>query len=545
MTRTDSFSECVPSFEQTGLPPDRLAMGMAVSESAPDAPERIGVLFASPEVFPLAKTGGLADVSAALPAALSELGVDIRIVMPGYTESLDLAESKRKAIPLGDIQGLGEAALIVARTPDSGLPLLLVDCPALFRRHGRLYSDPEGKEWPDNAIRFALFSHAVTRIALGKAGINWRPHIAHVNDWHLGLAPALLRAQLGPRPRTVFTIHNLAFQGVFSADVFPLLGLPGGWLSPDGIEFYGQISFLKAGIRFADRLTTVSPTYAREVLTPEFGCGLDGLLRTRANDLVGILNGVDYESWTPENPAHVPYPFHAGDLSGKQQCKVMLQNELGLRADPHAPVIAFVSRITEQKMADVLPEITPTLTDNGAQFVVCGDGDRSIEQALRALQARQPRQIAVRIGYQEAMARRILAGADILAAPARFEPCGLTQMYAMRYGTIPVVRRVGGLADTVIGHGASEDSMKDTGTGFMFDAPTGGNLASAIERAINLYRRPEEWRGMQKRAMRQDFRWMRSAQRYRTLYEEFLQEPGIENPDSAARSRSLELRTGT
>lgn len=543
MTCTDSFSECVSSFEQPGLPVGRVTTGMA---AVPDsAPERISALFASPEVFPLAKTGGLADVSAALPAALSERGVDMRIVMPGYTESLDLAESKQKQIPLGDIQGFGEAALIVARNPGTGLPLLLVDCPSLFRRRGTLYSDVDGKEWSDNAIRFALFSHVVTRLALGKAGINWRPHIAHVNDWHLGLVPALLRAQLGPRPRTVFTIHNLAFQGVFSADVFPCLGLPGGWLHPDGIEFYGQVSFLKAGIRFADRLTTVSPTYAREVLTPEFGCGLDGLLRTRANDLVGILNGVDYERWAPENPAHVPHTFHAEDLSGKQQCKVMLQSELGLRADPHAPMIAFISRITEQKMADVLPEITPGLTDKGAQFVICGDGDRSIECALRALEAVRPRQIAVQIGYQETMARRILAGADILAAPARFEPCGLTQMYAMRYGTIPVVRRVGGLADTVIGHRASGDSAKDTGTGFMFDAPTADGLSGAIERAIKLYRSPVAWRGMQKRAMRQDFRWMRSAQRYRALYRELLQGAGNVQSHNEAQLRHLDLQPGT
>jgi starch synthase len=259
------------------------------------------VLFATPEVFPLAKTGGLADVSAALPATLAGLGADMRLVMPGYAEALDRARNKGKPIPLGDLVGLGNARVIPARPPDTDLPLWLVDCPSLYRRSGGLYLDPQGQDWPDNAKRFALFCHAVTRIAPGAIG--WRPDVVHLNDWHLGLVPALLAAQPGPRPASVLTIHNLAFQGVFPAEIFPRLGLPSGWFTADGVEFYGGVSFLKAGIRFADRLTTVSPRYAREILTPEFGCGLDGLLRARADDLVGILNGIDYDSWTPENPA--------------------------------------------------------------------------------------------------------------------------------------------------------------------------------------------------------------------------------------------------
>jgi len=522
--------------------------------------EEMRVLFASSEIAPLAKTGGLADVSAALPKALSEAGVDARVAMPGYTEALDRADGKQKAVPLGNILGLGEAAVIAARTPDTGIPLWLVDCPALFRRQGGPYADAEGRDWPDNALRFALFSHVVARLALGKAGANWRPHVAHVNDWHLGLVPALLAAQPRPRPRTILTIHNLAFQGVFPMEVFPRLGLPSERLTADDIEFYGQVSFLKAGIRFADRLTTVSPTYAHEILTPELGCGLDGLLRERADNLVGILNGVDYKCWTPDNPTALPFPFSARDLSGKRRCKVVLQDELGLGVDPDTPLIAFVSRLTHQKMADALPTAVPAIAVRGAQFAICGEGDRSIEQALRALEAAYPRQVAVRIGYEEAMARRILAGADIFAAPARFEPCGLTPMYAMRYGTVPVVRRIGGLADTVIGHGGGECSPKRKGTGFMFDPPTADGLTRAMDCALDLYRRPAVWRGIQRRAMRQDFRWIRSAQRYHALYAELVQElrdetagvriaaetaPGVSTVENNAEMLSSPLQRGS
>lgn len=526
-------------------PPNAGAASAAGSRAAMSISLKAGgtanqrVLFASPEVFPLAKTGGLADVSAALPTALASLGADIRLVLPGYPEALDRARDKTSPIPLGDILGLGDTALILARTPDTDLPVWLVDCPSLYRRSGGLYLDPQGRDWPDNAQRFALLCHAVTRIALGATG--WRPDVVHLNDWHLGLVPALLAAQPGPRPASVLTLHNLAFQGVFPAEVFPRIGLPSGSFTADGVEYYGQVSFLKAGIRFADRLTTVSPRYAREILTPEFGCGLDGLLRARADDLVGILNGIDYDSWTPEDPAGVPHPYSLDDLSGKHRCKTTLQNEFGLEADPDAPVIAYISRLTEQKMADLLPEIGPAIANEGAQLAICGEGDRSIEQALRTLQARFPRRIAVRIGYQEALARRVLAGADMLAAPARFEPCGLTQMYAMRFGTIPIVREVGGLADTVIGH---EEHTRREATGFVFQKPTAPALVDAIERACGHYREPVAWRALQTRAMRQDFRWRRPAERYFGLYAELA---GRDEDDLALQEEPApELRlTGT
>lgn len=479
---------------------------------------RMRVLFASSEVYPLVKTGGLADVSAALPAALAALGVDVRLIMPGYTQAMDTAVRTGAAISLGDLLGVGEAYIVPARTPDSGLPLWLVDCPAIYCRAGGLYADADGRDWPDNALRFALLSHAVVRLATGVAGTGWQPELLHVNDWHLGLVPALLAARPKPKPPCLLTIHNLAFQGVFSAEVFPRLELPAAWFTPSGIEFYGLVSFLKAGIAFADHLTTVSPRYAREILTPEFGCGLDGLLRQRADHLVGILNGIDYNGWTPEDPAQIPFPFTARDLSGKNRCKAAIQEELGLLVNPDAPLIAFVNRLTEQKMADALPEIAPAIAARTAQLLICGEGDRSIEQTLRDLQDRFPGHIAVRTGYEESLTRRALAGADIMLAPSRFEPCGLTQMYAMRYGTIPIACRVGGLADTVVDQEEDQTAPPRRATGFLFDGPTVDQLNNAIERAWHVYREPIAWRAMQLRAMRQDFRWRRSAERYRNLY---------------------------
>lgn len=503
------------------------------------------VLFASAEVFPLAKTGGLADVSAALPKALADLGVDIHLIMPGYTEALDSAEAKQRTIPLGNIPGIEDASLIPARLPGSGLGIWLIDCPALYRRDGGLYVDPNGRDWTDNASRFAVLSHVVTRLALGATSVDWRPDVVHVNDWHLGLVPALLAAEGGLRPPTVLTIHNLAFQGVFPAEVFPQLGLPSGWFNADAAEFYGQVSMLKAGIRFADRLTTVSPRYAKEILTPQFGCGLDGFLRARGRNLVGILNGIDYGLWTPDCPQSVPFPYTAKDLSGKRLCKAALQAELGLASAPQAPVIAFISRLTEQKMADVLPVVMPVIAEQGGQLVVCGEGDAAIQQSLQDLARRYPQAVAVHVGYEESLARRILAGADILAAPSRFEPCGLVQMYAMRYGAVPIVRNVGGLLDTVVRHEAGA-TRKDEATGFMFDEATAASFADAIERACRHYRKPVAWRAMQLRAMKQDFRWSRSAQRYLALYSELIEdEPKVETPAAEDELTSPLMATGS
>lgn len=492
----------------------------------------MNLLFASAEIVPLAKTGGLADVSGALPAALAALGIDVQLAMPGYTEALDRAEGKQPAIPMDGLSGLEGVSLIRGRMPDTGLPIWLVDYPALYRRPGGLYVDEGGNDRSDNCRRFATFARAVAQLALGFAAPKGaKPDIVHVSDWHLGLVPALLALEGAKRPPVVFTIHNLAFLGLFPAEEYATLGLPPSWYSTDGLEFYGQISLMKAGIRFADRLTTVSPRYAEEIMKPEFGCGLDGLLRKRAADLTGILNGIDYERWTPSDPQAVPFPYNARDFSGKRHCKAALQAEAGLEASLDAPLVGYISRLTEQKMADVLPGIMPDLAAQGAQLIVCGSGDRAIEGALQAQAAHFPGRVTVRIGYDEALVKRILAGADILAAPARFEPCGLVQMYAMRYGTVPVVRRTGGLKDSVIGYvarkiGRLRDSVRGPAgptsrapaTGFLFDDSTAEALSGAITDACSVYRTPITWRKLQMSAMKQDFRWRRSAERYRDLY---------------------------
>jgi starch synthase len=346
------------------------------------------VLFVSSEIYPLVKTGGLADVSAALPKALTALGAEMRLLLPGYPKAIESAANKSVEVELADFMGAGPMRLISARTPDTALPLWLVDCPSLFRRSGGPYQDEHGQDWPDNARRFAVFNHAAARLSLGLLAPDWRADVVHANDWHAGLLPAILAGTSSQRPATVFTIHNLAFQGLFPADVFPQLGLPGEGLMPDGFEFYGKISFLKAGISYSDRLTTVSPTYAREILTAEYGCGLEGLLQLRAKDMVGILNGADYRIWDPATDAHLSANFNLQNIAGKRVCKTALQAELGLDADSEAALVVVLERITEQKMADVVAVALPRIIETGVQCALVGEGDRLLEERLD-LAARQ------------------------------------------------------------------------------------------------------------------------------------------------------------
>jgi starch synthase len=491
------------------------------------------VLFASAEINPLAKTGGLADVSAGLPAALARRGHEVLLVMPAYPGVIEQAEAKQCRIPLGNLLGRADVSLVLAQTPDTGLPLCLVDCPALFQRKGGLYADPSGREWPDNADRFAILCHAAARVATGAGVPGWRPDIVHANDWHLGLLPMLLSMQREPRPATVFTIHNLAFQGLFPASALPRLGVPQRHFSPDGLEYYGQLSFLKAGIRYADKISTVSPSYAREIMTPDFGCGFDGILRSRADDLVGILNGIDYNTWNPDDSETLRKAYSVENMSGKTSCKEALQGELGLKAGRQMPLFAFISRMTEQKMADLLPDVVPSILERGGQVAVCGQGDRKIEADVHALSRRYPGQVSVYIGYNDSFAKRMFAGADVVLAPARFEPCGLTQMYGMRYGALPIARRVGGLADTVRDLPANDD---ETPTGFLFDAATASDFTTAIHRACVMYRNRRAWRRMQIHAMTRNFGWRRSAQRYEALY------AAIARPSADRYSPSIERR---
>jgi starch synthase len=472
------------------------------------------VLFVSSEVFPVAKTGGLADVASALPATLARLRTDVRLMLPGYSEALDRVLGKRVVATSMDVPGNGR--LIAARMPDTGLPVYLYDAPALYRRGGSLYQDGSGQDWPDNHLRYAALSHAAAHVARDRLGLGWRPDIVHGNDWHTGLLPALLAASPEPRPATVFTIHNLAFQGNFNFGVLPDLSLPADIAHQDGIEFFGQISFLKAGIRYADRLTTVSPTYAREILTPENGCGLDGLLRARAHDLVGILNGVDYRIWDPARDDALACKYDANDVSGKQQCKADVQDELGLERSDR-PLVIFVNRFTHQKMADVMLAALPALVESGAQIVLHGQGERRLEDGFRAAAANAGgAHLAVRVGYDETFARRLNAAADMSMTASRFEPCGLTTMYAMRYGALPVTRHVGGIADTVVD--PDSDLATDTGaSGFVFKDDTPDQMVEGVRRASRWFR-SHNWRDIQQSAMRRDFGWERSARRYQELY---------------------------
>jgi starch synthase len=475
------------------------------------------LLFVSSEIYPLAKTGGLADVSAALPVALAALGVYVRLLMPGYPEALDMAEDVK--VEAKYTANGASARLLSARMPDSGLVVWLVDCPALFKRDGGLYQSADGADWHDNHHRFSLLARAAARIATGEIGGDWRADVVHANDWHTGLVPLLLKRGEGARPASLFTIHNLAFQGLFPAGALGELKLPEELIGPDGIEFYGRISFLKAGIRYADRFNTVSPSYARDILTPEFGCGLHGLINERAGDLSGILNGIDCAVWNPATDPHLPARFDAHAMAGKHNCKAELQRELGLDLAPDTPLIVWASRLTHQKMADAALEMLPVLMERDVQFALIGEGDPAYECGFAALAQAHPGRVAVKIGYQEPLAHRLYAAGDILLHPSRFEPCGLAPQYAMRYGTIPVVTRVGGLSDLV--HDADAPALRaGTATGFSFKEQSAEAMLACLDRALDAHAQPVARRRLQRRAMAQDLGWKASAARYLALYRE-------------------------
>jgi starch synthase len=469
------------------------------------------VLFVCAELYPLAKTGGLADACAALPRALACEGIDVRLMLPAYPSALAAAEGPRAVLQLAD-----GGRILRAHVPDSRLPIYLFDQPDLFDRPGGLYQDADRQDWPDNHRRFAAFCRAATMLALHGDGAGWAPDLVHAHDWHAALVPALLALQDRPRPPSVLTIHNLAYQGNFPLHEAAEAGVPAALLRTEVAEFYGQFCFLKAGISTAERLTTVSPTYAREILTPEYGAGLDGVLRTRAKDLVGILNGVDPDVWNPASDAHVPYHYTAQDLGGKRACKAALQLELGLEAAPDMPLVCFANRLTHQKMADAVLELLPALAARNIQFALHGEGDRALESAFAAAAGQSPH-VALRVGYREDLAHRLTAGADISLVPSRFEPCGLTALYAMHYGTLPVYRPVGGLADSVVDAGDAQEPPSDA-TGFSFAEPSAAELLAGLDRACVRFASQHAWQRMQRTAMQRDFSWDMAARRYLELY---------------------------
>ncbi len=477
---------------------------------------RIDVLAVASEIFPLIKTGGLADVAGALPGALAELDVRVRTLVPGYPAVLAALREPARLHAWPDLFG-GAARLLAASV--QGLDLLVLDAPHLFARPGNPYVGADGRDWPDNALRFAALSRAGAEIGCG-AVAGYQPDIVHAHDWQAGLTHAFLHYS-PTRPRSVMTVHNLAFQGQFPAQSFPALGLPAAAFAVEGIEYHGGISYLKAGLHYADRITTVSPTYAAEIRTPDAGMGLDGLLRTRAGDLHGILNGIDTEAWNPATDPLIAANFDSRHIAQRRANKADLQARFGLSPDPAAPLFAVVSRLTWQKGLDLLLEAEPTLLAANGQLALLGTGEAAIEAGFRAAAARHPGRIGCVIGYDEALAHRLQAGADALLVPSRFEPCGLTQLCALRYATVPVVARVGGLADTVID--ASPMALNaGVATGVQFAPVTAEMLRAAIQRVAALYHEPATWRRLQRNAMATDVSWHHPARQYAALFRDLL-----------------------
>jgi starch synthase len=469
---------------------------------------RMRVLHVGAEVFPLVKTGGLADVLGALPQALIGQGADVRLLLPGLPAIVDAVLHQKIVCELGPCFGAARVTLRLGQMPYSKVPVYVIDAPVLFRRPGSPYQASDGAEWPDNVQRFALLGWVGAHLASGEMDPAWRPDILHAHDWHAAMACAYVEAHPPACAATVFTVHNLAYQGLFPSGDFPLLGLSSRFMASTGLEYHQQISFMKAGLKFASRVTTVSPTYAREIATHENGFGLDGVIRGRGADVSGVLNGVDGTVWDPATDAGIAERYSASQLGGKARCKRALQTELGLTHRPDAPLFGVVSRLTSQKGLDLVLGALPGLLSRGGQLALQGAGDPALEAAFVAVAQAHPGEVSVRIGYDEAFAHRLIAGADSILVPSRFEPCGLTQLYGLRYGTLPVVRNVGGLADTVVD--ASED------------AATPAALDAALARASAAYAQPERWRRLTLRAMAQDYSWAEAAQHYMALYASLL-----------------------
>ncbi len=476
------------------------------------------ILHAASECFPLAKTGGLGDVVSALPAALRKLGIDARVCLPAYRGVAQKLTDVRVAGEALDINGL-HFDVLSGQHAASGLRLLLLDCPPLFDRGGDPYHDENGKPWPDNAWRFGCYSEAVARVAEGCEG--WRADIVHLHDWQVGLAAPRL-AMLGTRrPMIVFTIHNLAYQGVFGREEYAELHLPQVWWHMDGLEFWGGFSFIKGGLNYSDAITTVSPTYAREILTPDHGHGLDGVLRYRSRKLVGIANGIDADAWNPATDPYLDRHYNARSVvAGKKANKAAVLSELGLEASG-APLLIYIGRFAQQKGADLLLEAAEALMKEPLQIAVLGSGDRKLEQAFAAWAARESGRVAVCLRHDERLAHRMTAAADLQLMPSRFEPCGLNQMYAQRYGTIPVVRNTGGLADTVVDTTA-ETMAAGTATGVLYQPADSTGVIYGVGRGLELLAQQPIRLALQRAGMKRDFSWKHSAREYLDLYHSLL-----------------------
>jgi len=476
------------------------------------------ILYISSEAFPLIKTGGLGDVAGSLPSALLKQSQDVRLLLPGYREVLSKIQKKRiiathayYSLPLN---------IIETRLPGSNVIVWLVDCPALFDRPGGPYSDQHGQAWDDNALRFTVFCHTAVDIALNKFKLKWQADVVHCNDWQSGLVPALL-SLYKKRPATIFTIHNLAYQGIFEQQTFIELQLPEQLWHINGVEFYNRFSFIKGGIACSDKINTVSPHYAQEILKPEYGNGLDGLLSYRKDNLSGILNGIDDNLWNPGTDKHIKHKFNRRNLNSKILNKTALQNELTLPEETSIPMIGMISRLVEQKGLEIILQSLNELLKLPIQLVILGTGESHYELQLSAWANQYKDKFKIIIGYNESLAHRIEAASDMFLMPSMFEPCGLNQLYSLRYGTLPIVTPVGGLFDTVT-HASQDNINNKTASGFVLHDKTASALLTTIKYALTLYQQPATWHQLQINAMAGDFSWQKSATSYISLYNEAL-----------------------
>lgn len=471
------------------------------------------VLSVASELYPLIKTGGLADVAGALPGALAAEGITVRSLIPGYPRVLRVLEGAEPVLDLGILFG-GPARLLAATA--AGLDLLVLDAPHLFNREGGPYSGPDGRDWPDNPQRFAALAQVAARLGQG-ALPGFLPQVIHAHDWQAGLVPAYVHYWEGRKPGTVFTVHNLAFQGQCDASLLAELSLPPQAYSIHGVEYYGAIGFLKAGLKLADHITTVSPTYAAEIRTEEGGMGLGGLLRDRSGALSGILNGIDTAVWNPGNDPALPGPYSAETLHAREASRRALRARLGLHEGREAPLLGIVSRLSWQKGMDAVLDALPALLGHGMQLAVLGAGDRGLEEGFERAAAAHQGRVGLHLGYNEGLAHLIQGGCDALLVPSRFEPCGLTQLCALRYGALPMVARVGGLADTVID--ANEMALAaGVGTGIQFSHASRDALEAALARLAALWQDRPAWEKVQRNGMAADVSWTRPARHYAALY---------------------------
>lgn len=480
--------------------------------------DNLKILYASSEVYPLMKTGGLADVAQSLPATLHAMGSDIRIIMPNYG-SINSASSDEKTIAQFEVGG-EKITLIETHISKTRVPVILVDCPTWFGREGNPYLDSKGIAWTDNAQRFAMFSKVVSLVAQNKTGLAWKPNIVHCNDWQTGLTLTLLK-HAGIDKGLVFTIHNIAYQGVFPRSDFVSLQLPEELWSIETLEYYGQMSFLKGGIVSCNQLNTVSPKFAEEIQTSEYGFGMDGLLKSNSDKLRGIINGVDLKEWSPKEDSFLSYRYGIQDLQIKSKNKLELQERFGLTVDVKIPLFASITRLVEQKGVDLIIDILDKLLALDVQFIILGSGEEKIEKKLRNFAQRNKKKLHAEIRYDESLAHKLTAAADIYLMPSRFEPCGLNQMYSQLYGTVPIVRNSGGLADTVINYTKGQQGI-NAATGFMFEKCESNEFFKVINQALDCYKNVSLWKQLQINGMQQDFSWQTSSKNYISMYEEAL-----------------------